>query len=58
MATLCLISALGVMIAGKGLGEEAVEMISMFDHYSDKTQNEADAKTDSSDVDAPGTAAV
>jgi hypothetical protein len=55
---LCMVVALGVAITGYALGENAVELISYFDHYSDKTNNEADQKTDSSSVDAAGTAAT
>ena len=37
VSTLNALSAIAVMIAGLGLGSDAIEMISMFDHYSDKT---------------------
>jgi len=55
---LCMVVALAVAISGYALGENAVELISYFDHYDDKTGNEADKKTDSSDDDADGTAAT
>jgi len=41
VVVLCFVSAMGVSIAGLGLGSDAVEMISMFDHYYDKTDDEA-----------------
>ena len=58
VVTLCFISAIGVSIAGYGLATDAVAMISMFDEYHDKTNSEADDKNDSSNDDAPGTAAT
>lgn len=35
------VSLMAITIAGLGLGSDAIEMISMYDHYYDKTENEA-----------------
>lgn len=45
---LMMVSAFAVMISGYSLGENAVEMISYFDHYYDKTTNEQTKKDDAS----------
>merc|ERR1712086_1201628 len=41
VVVLCFVSAMAVSISGLGLGSDAVAMISMLDHYHDKTDDEA-----------------
>ena len=54
---LMMVATLAVVISGYSLGENAVEMISYFDHYYDKEQFEATQVTNNEQMGPDGYAA-